>query len=427
MSSTFPHWLLATLLPDLVMTVDVGADVPAGDVTNTATVSSPTTDPREANNTDTNDLPIIESADVSLTKSHDGPVRIGDALDFELIASNAGLSVARDVVVTDPVPDALTVSGAAGTGWTCDVVVQLVTCTLEAPLAPNTSADPITISTLVTAADYPSVTNVAQVSTSAHDPNPANNTAIDRVLVPPLVDLAISKTHTGVLQVGSDATYTLSVVNLGPTNDPNPVRVVDTLPTGLTYVSATGEGWTCGVSGQTVLCRLPAGMGVGAAAPITLVVHVGSAAYPSVTNTASVSSASEDTDPTNNSASDPAEVLPLVRARADEDPRILHRRHRHLPARGDQPRPPVQCVSDRGHRRSARRTHLCVGKRAWMVVRGRRLARDVHLPGGTCGQRVGVVHPRCHRHGCSRRDDCQYGNCVGRRQSAGRRGAWRDG
>ncbi len=249
---------------------------------------------------------------MSLTKSHDGPVRIGDALDFELIASNAGLSVARDVVVTDPVPDALTVTGASGTGWTCDVAGQLVTCTLDAPLAPNTSAAPITISTVVTAADYPSVTNTAHVSTSAHDPNPVNNFATDRVLVPPLVDLAISKTHTGVLQVGSDATYTLSVVNLGPTNDPNPISVVDTLPAGLTYVSATGVGWTCSANGQTVLCRLPAGMDVGAATPITLVVHVGSPAYPSVTNTASVSSASEDTDPTNNSASDPAEVLPLV-------------------------------------------------------------------------------------------------------------------
>lgn len=111
----------------------------------------------------------------------------------------------------------------------------------------------------------------------------------------PVADLAIAKSHVGNFTVGVNGTYTLDVSNNGPNNATGTITVTDTLPAGLTYVSATGTGWTCGAVGQDVTCTRPGPLANGASAPsITLTVSVGAAAYPSVTNTASVTSGTFD-------------------------------------------------------------------------------------------------------------------------------------
>ena len=100
---------------------------------------------------------------------------------------------------------------------------------------------------------YPSVVNPAEVDSATFDPDKANNRDTDTVDVPALVDLAITKSHTGTFQAGERATYAIVVTNNGPTPAPG-VVVTDTLPAGLTYVSATGAGVTCSAVGQVVTC-----------------------------------------------------------------------------------------------------------------------------------------------------------------------------
>jgi len=126
----------------------------------------------------------------------------------------------------------------------------------------------------------------------------------------PVSDLAISKTHIGNFNVGQNGTYTISVQNNGPNIEPGNITVTDTLPTGLTYISATGTGWSCSASGQTVSCIRSGDLGVNAsAANITLTVAIDSNAIPSVTNTASVSGTNFDNISGNNSNSDTATVV----------------------------------------------------------------------------------------------------------------------
>ena len=69
-------------------------------------------------------------------------------------------------------------------------------------------------------------------------------------------DLQITKTHSGDLKVGQNGVYTLTVKNVG-TRDfagtgTNFLRVIDTLPSGLSYVSATSTttGWNCSATGS---------------------------------------------------------------------------------------------------------------------------------------------------------------------------------
>jgi uncharacterized repeat protein (TIGR01451 family) len=155
------------------------------------------------------------------------------------------------------------------------------------------------------------VENVVVGSTATPESTTKNNTATDPVTVPPLVDLAIDKAHTGSFTVGTNGTYTLTVTNNGPTDDPGPQTITDTLPTGLTYVSGTGSGWSCSAAGQAVTCKRSANLAVGATSIVTLIVGVGPAAAPSVVNTATVTTPSTETSTLNNTDSDATTVIPV--------------------------------------------------------------------------------------------------------------------
>ncbi len=123
-------------------------------------------------------------------------------------------------------------------------------------------------------------------------------------------DLAITKTHVGAFTVGVDGAYTLSVENVGSGPVAGLITVTDPVPAGLTVVSASGSGWTCGVAGQVVTCTVtPAGgLATLASLPdITVTVNPLPAAVPSVTNTATVANAN-DTDPGNDSSSSVTEI-----------------------------------------------------------------------------------------------------------------------
>lgn len=301
--------------PSLTITATVAADLDPAvtKLTNSAKVSSGTTDPVPDNNRDTDDVLIGYQADLSITKSHPADtVRVGDPLTFTLQVANAGPSVARNAVVTDTLPSSLAyVSSDGGTDWTCTFTAPTLECAANADVAVGTPGA-ITVTTTVTAAAYPGVENIAKISSDTADPDDTNNSSTDRVTVPPKVDLSITKSHTPEpLQVGQQGTYVLTVANSGATDDPGTLKVTDSLPAGLTFVSASGDGWTCSASGQDVGCERPAGLATGKDSVITLLVTVGPQAYPAVTNVATVSSPAEDTDLSNNSASDPATVLPL--------------------------------------------------------------------------------------------------------------------
>jgi uncharacterized repeat protein (TIGR01451 family) len=111
----------------------------------------------------------------------------------------------------------------------------------------------------------------------------------------PVSDLGISKTASSSFTVGSNATYDIVVNNAGPNSEPGNIVVTDTLPTGLTYVSAVGTGWGCSNTGQNITCTRTGSLAVSASTSIIqITVTVDSAASPSVSNTANVSGSNFD-------------------------------------------------------------------------------------------------------------------------------------
>jgi len=292
---------------DLVANVALGAS----SITNTAAVAPGLTpDPVPGNNSDSVADPVGQSADLSITKSHGGAPQLGDVVTFTLAVSNLGPSIATGVEVADSLPAGLTPNTATGTGWTCSVAGQDVECSLGTPLSPG-AATPITVTATIGPDAVPSASNTAAVESATPDPVPANNTSTDIVAVDPLVDLSITKTHTGDFVIGERGTFTLQVTNAGPTRDPGPITVTDTLPDGLAHrpaSAASGSAWSCTAAGQVVTCTLADGLDVGETSRFELAVDVTPGTAARVTNTATVTSPSTDTDPVNNTDSDDVAV-----------------------------------------------------------------------------------------------------------------------
>jgi uncharacterized repeat protein (TIGR01451 family)/LPXTG-motif cell wall-anchored protein len=98
-------------------------------------------------------------------------------------------------------------------------------------------------------------------------------------------DLAIVKDVLGT--PGTSPVFQVVVTNLGPNATTTPLVVTDALPAGLTYVSASGAGWTCNVLAGTVTCTYPAALAVGQATPpIRVATTMSIAPGTSVTNVA---------------------------------------------------------------------------------------------------------------------------------------------
>lgn len=294
--------------PPLRLTVKIAPDRSGASLVNVARVDSDDDDDPDNNGAEATVVPGDE-VDLSITKGHAGAVEIGTEMSFTIGVHNDGPSDARDVRVVDTLPTGLTYVSAAGDGWTCD---DEGTCTLDGPLAPGEDSDPIAVTVIVTPQAYPGVTNRVVVSTSSDDIDDGNDSASDAVVVPAKVDLSIVKELQGELQVGRPGTYTLSVHNDGPSADPGVVTVVDQLPPGLSYVSGIGDGWICGEDAGLVTCDREGDFESGATEVIVLSVLVEAAAFPTVSNTATVASPAADTDPLNNTDTVTSDVAGLA-------------------------------------------------------------------------------------------------------------------
>ncbi|MFZ2098783.1 MAG: DUF11 domain-containing protein, partial [Anaerolineales bacterium] len=120
------------------------------------------------------------------------------------------------------------------------------------------------------------------------------------------VDLAITKTgDPEPVKVGDELTYTLLVTNDGP-QDATGVTVADTLPAGVTFVSASAG---CTEMGGVVTCDVG---DLAAAEVAELTILVTPDMEGSITNSATVTGAELDPDLENNTATQDTTVIPAT-------------------------------------------------------------------------------------------------------------------
>ena len=207
------------------------------------------------------EVAVALSADLSVTMTDSpDPVTVGNNLTYTIIVTNNGPDAATDVNVMDALPAGVTFVSATfingATQGNCTQAGGVVSCD-PGNLAVNASAT-VTIVVRPTTPDM--LSNTASVTSSVSDPNPANNTTpavMTTVNAPPAsADLSITKTAApNPVTVGDDLTYTITVTNNGP-DAATGVNVMDALPAGVTFVSATATQGSCAQAGGVVSCDL---------------------------------------------------------------------------------------------------------------------------------------------------------------------------
>jgi uncharacterized repeat protein (TIGR01451 family) len=283
-----------------------------------------------------------------LTVTSAGTFTIGTMPSYLLTVTNVGSNATNvPMTILDTLPVGIGFVSATGGGWTCAGGPQIVNCINPAPLQPA-GVTSLVLTVSVGNAAYPSVINLVSLgyaadtdlsNNSARRPttirrprpsvsvpgtttptNPAPGATPTRTptATPPAAtatpssaaatDLLLTNTANGAFRVGSQGLYTLTVSNVGPGDTDAPVTVVDTLPAGLSLAAVdTSDGFTCSTAGQALSCVRVATITAGSSAALILSVNVSRAAFPTVTNVATVFYAG-DTDTSNNTARRPTTV-----------------------------------------------------------------------------------------------------------------------
>jgi uncharacterized repeat protein (TIGR01451 family)/fimbrial isopeptide formation D2 family protein len=252
------------------------------------------------------------TADLEVVKTDlPDPVTPGSALTYTLVVRNNGPSVAANVVLRDPLPTGTAFTSIAAPGFSCSTPAAGTTgdvvCTTATLAVGASTTVTLTVQVAATLLDGAVITNAAAVRSDTVDLVPGNNT--DRepttVAAPTSVDLAIAKTDAAdPVLVGANITYTLTVRNDGPAAATG-VTVTDTLPAGLTLVSATpSQGAPC--TGTTTVSCVLGGLAAGAQATVAVVATASTTGV--VVNTATVAGAEPDPAPDNNTATEPTTI-----------------------------------------------------------------------------------------------------------------------
>jgi uncharacterized repeat protein (TIGR01451 family) len=301
-------------------TVQIHIDVTSATaqaIDDVATATTVSTDPDPTDNQDEGTLVFGGAADLSVTKTDSpDPVAAGTNLTYNMTITNHGPSTAVNVQVSDLLSPALTIiSVTASGGGSCNAGIpgSVPTVCAFASLT-NGAVRTMTIVARV-ASSVPEGTvlsNNAEVTSDTADNNNLNNLATTTTTVIANADLALTKTDSpDPVFAGANLTYTLSVANLGPSFARN-VAVSDTLPTQVSFVSASVPGGSCAAlagSPTVVQCQL-GDIADGATRTVTIQTLV-SASVPNgtlISNTASVMSTTADPSLANNSDSETTTV-----------------------------------------------------------------------------------------------------------------------
>lgn len=298
--------------PELGVKVKVG---PAAFDAVTPTFTVAATGDNGAGNNTASDSTAVRATDLEVHVSHDAHAMLlgpDPANLITLAAENVGdASTVGPTVITDELPAGLTPLSATGTGWTCTIAGQLVTCTYDAVIAPGATTEAVTVA-VDAALDQGSlgstVDNSATVTT-ADDLVADNNTATDPTLILNGQDIGITKSHQGDFTAGAQESYTLTAKNFGTQSTTGPTTITDVLPGTLNFASVDGgTDWQCEQETGTVTCVHDEPIAAGASAPeVTLTTGVSVEAIPLVSNTATVETTG-DPNPANDSSTDQALV-----------------------------------------------------------------------------------------------------------------------
>ena len=286
-------WTIDTLSNGGSITLNILAQIIKSNtvITNIATANNATYDQNSTNNQDQTTTTVSSASDLNISKTVDNnhPNYLQN-VKYIIKVHNNGPDNATGVIVLDKLPSGLKFISSDGnydpaTGiWT----VGTLTNGQEAVL--NIIAQVIASNT--------QITNIAGVNGTNYDPNSSDNQSNTTINVDLASDLGITKTvdnsKPNYLQ---NVIFTLTAHNYGPDNATG-VKIIDKLPTGLKFVSVSGDGTYDSINGIWTIGSLANG-----ATAVLNIIAQGVSANSQVVNIASITGTNYDQNSTNDQSS----------------------------------------------------------------------------------------------------------------------------
>ena len=253
----------------------------------------------------------------TLTKTHPATsMHAGQRGRFDLqaaLASDGGVAYAP-VTLTDTLPVGMTVAELPrGSGWDCAatiVATDTVRCTyaasLQQPIRPGTQLPPLTVDVQLAPDIADHVVNRAELDGPEILDPPIAEDPVDPIRS---VDVALRKVaNPARIAAGDPTSFVLVVTNNGP-GDARNVVVTDQLPSQLSITAVRPASGACTQTVASVRCELGT-LAAGASTQIT-VDTASASGTPSqtVSNGAVVTTTDPDTDPSNDRAIAPVEIV----------------------------------------------------------------------------------------------------------------------
>lgn len=213
-------------------------------------------------------VPAAADLSVTMTDAPD-PGIVGSNLVYTLLVTNHGPWSATGVTVTTELPlNAGYLSSSASAGTLATNGGGQLVWTLGT-MARDASAS-ATITVLPTVAG--GITSTSSAVAAQADPNPENSVAVvNSTIGSPTSDLAMGMAGSpSPMFFGGNLSYTLLVTNNGPATA-TALSVTNTLPPGMTFLSATPSGYT--VVGNIVTFTNLGDLGNGLVFTATITVH----------------------------------------------------------------------------------------------------------------------------------------------------------
>ncbi|GHE88911.1 SdrD B-like domain-containing protein [Thalassotalea profundi] len=243
----------------------------------------------------------IFAADVLVSTLEDSPdpAPRGGEINYAITVGNNAADAAADVELTFPLP-----------ATTSFVSVDNGSCTHDGGAPGSVNCDfgnlaglaEIDLNIIIKTSETTpaSIAVEATATTSSTDTNALNDRSTQNTTIEDGADLNLTMSDSiDPVTAGGEFSYTLIVNNAGP-NDSGALKVENTLPTGVNYLSANGGGWSCSNSGQVVTCTRSALANNSNAPAITINTKVVGAISGTVTNSAIVSATGIVKDPNTN-------------------------------------------------------------------------------------------------------------------------------
>ena len=229
--------------------------------------------------------------ELTISKSQPSPaLQVGSNSTYTITANNFGSTTATTARFQDQLPASLSFVSAAGANWTCSAAASgsetLVTCDFIGSVAAGANL-PL-VSLVVSPTTNQQVTNytaiaprggttvpVSTTCTAAGAPTRGCGAPVVSTPVSPVLSVVKSQ-PSPVLSLDTASAYTLTVTNSSSaTAAATSAQVLDQLPSGMTYNSSSGTGWSCtpgtpDANGTLVTCNFSGTIAVNGTSVLTI-------------------------------------------------------------------------------------------------------------------------------------------------------------